>query len=235
MNFDKSYIIGIPQLSQKRLDRCFKKFKDQNINVELWEGVYGADINLDKYKKMEYLSNDFKLNLPGSLGCLLSHVTLWEHIYNDSDCKIALICEDDILLNKDFKIKLSEIPWSDVPEDWDIIKLSYHGLDGEVISDSIVKPSYSTKKGTNSGTFCYLMKASSAPVLKNILLPYDGRSSMDVILRENFKKFNPYLLKNRLAIELRYKHSIRKELNFTARNLSLLEKAYMKISKKLFS
>ena len=102
MNFDKSYIIGIPQLSQKRLDRCFKKFKDQNINVELWEGVYGADINLDKYKKMEYLSNDFKLNLPGSLGCLLSHVTLWEHCQKDPNCDIALILEDDVVLKSDF-------------------------------------------------------------------------------------------------------------------------------------
>ena len=235
MNFDKSYIIGIPQLSQKRLDRCFEKFKNQNIDVELWEGKYGLEVDLDEYKKKGYLSNDFKLKLPGSLGCLLSHVTLWEHIYNDSNCEVALICEDDILLNKDFKVKLDEIPWSDVPEDWDIIKLSYHGLDGESISNNIIKPSYSTKKGANSGMFCYLIKSSSVPTLKNILLPYNGQGSQDVTLRENFRNFNPYLLKNRLAIELRYKHSIRKELNFTAKNLSWMEKIYMKISKKLFS
>ena len=83
--------------------------------------------------------------------------------------------------------------------------------------------------------FCYLIKSSSVPTLKNILLPYNGQGSQDVTLRENFRNFNPYLLKNRLAIEFRYKHSIRKELNFTAKNLSWMEKIYMKISKKLFS
>ena len=35
-------------------------------------------------------------------------------------------------------------------------------------------------------------------------------------ISKNIQKFNPYLVSNRLAIELRYKHSIRKEINFSA-------------------
>tara|TARA_Y100001970_G_scaffold80605_1_gene102341 strand:+ start:318 stop:1025 length:708 start_codon:yes stop_codon:yes gene_type:complete len=235
MHFDEAYIIGIPKLSANRLDKCFKKFKKQNIDAKLWEGIHGLEVNIEKYKKSGYLSEDFDLMLPGSLGCLLSHITLWEKIEKDSCADVVLICEDDILLHKDFKQKLYNIPWEEVPEDWDIIKLSYHGLDGIEISNNIVRPNFNTKSGTNSGTFCYLMKTKSASKLKNILIPYDGKLSMDVLLRENFKNFNPYLLKYRLATELRYKHSIRKELNYSFKELKWFEKLYMKISKKLFS
>ena len=53
MHFDKSYIIGIPKLSKKRLERCFEKFKNQNIDVELWEGKYGLEVDLNEYKKIQ--------------------------------------------------------------------------------------------------------------------------------------------------------------------------------------
>ncbi len=235
MHFDKAFIIGLPGYTNKRLDRCFKRFKREKVDVELWPGIYGLDVDTNKYQKQGYLSDDFKLNLPGSLGCMLSHITLWETLEKDPDCNIAFICEDDILLNSNFLQDLEAIAWSDVPDDWDIIKLSYHKLNGDQISNSIVKPSLVTKAGTNSGTFCYLMKTSSAQTLKNILTPYNGQKSMDVILRANFKNFKPYLTVKRLAVEERYRYSIRKDLNFSARKLSFIEKLYMKISRLFLS
>ena len=99
MHFDKAYIIGLPNHTNKRLDRCFKRFKREKVDVELWEGIYGLDVDINKYQKAGYLSQDFKLKLPGSLGCMLSHITLWEKLEKDSACDIAFICEDDILLN----------------------------------------------------------------------------------------------------------------------------------------
>ena len=235
MHFDKAFIIGLPGHTNKRLERCFKRFKRENVDVKLWQGIYGLDVNIKEYQKKGYLAKDFQLKLPGSLGCMLSHITLWENLEKDSECDIAFICEDDILLNANFMKDLESIPWSDVPDDWDIIKLSYHKLNGEQISDTIIKPSLVTKPGTNSGTFCYLMKTSSAQTLKNILVPYHGQKSMDVILRANFKNFNPYLLANRLAVEERFRYSIRKDLNFSARKLSFFEKLYMKISRLFLS
>ena len=235
MHFDKAFIIGLPKHTKNRLDKTFQLFKEQDVNAMLWEGIYGLDVNIKEYQTLGYLSDDFYLHLPGSLGCMLSHITLWESVEKDPDCDIAFICEDDILLNKNFLRDLESIPWSDVPDDWDIIKLSYHKLNGEQISDTIVKPSLVTKPGTNSGTFCYLMKTSSAQTLKNILVPYNGQLSMDVLLRQNFSNFNPYLLKNRLAVEERFRYSIRKDLNFSARKLSIFEKLFMKISRLFLS
>ena len=234
MHFDKAFIIGLPNHTNKRLDRSLQRCKREGVDIQLWNGVYGPDVDIAAHQSKGYLSDDFELKLPGSLGCMLSHITLWESVEKDPDCDIAFICEDDILLNANFLKDLESIPWSDVPEDWDIIKLSYHGLDGEKVSDSIIKPSLSTKRGANSGTFCYLMKASSAQKLKNILVPYNGRRSMDVLLRESFSKFSPYLTVKILAYEERYRYSIRKDLNLTKQKGLSLKKVLVKITKFLF-
>ena len=235
MHFDKAFVIGLPKYTNKRLERCFKLLKKEGVDANLWPGIYGLDVNIKDYQSKGYLSDDFYLHLPGSLGCMLSHISLWEKVEKDSECEIVLICEDDILLKPNFLKKLNDIPWLDVPNNWDIIKLSYHKLNGEKISDNIVKPSLITKPGTNSGTFCYLMKASSAQILKNILVPYDGKHSMDVLLRKNFHQFNPYLTTKTLATEKRYRYSIRKELNFLVREQTVLEKLYMKFSRFFLS
>jgi GR25 family glycosyltransferase involved in LPS biosynthesis len=234
MHFDKAFIIGLPDHMDKRLERCFKRCEGEGVNIKLWSGIYGLDVDIPEYQAKGYLSDDFDLQLPGSLGCMLSHITLWESIEKDPDCKVALICEDDILLKSNFLKDLESIPWSDVPDDWDFIKLSYHGLDGEKVSDNIIKPSLSTKRGANSGTFCYLMKASSAQILKSILVPYNGRRSMDVLLRESFSRFHPYLTVKILAREERFRYSIRKDLNLKGQKRVTLKKLLVKIAKFLF-
>ena len=234
MHFDKAFIIGLPDYTNKRLERCFKRCEREGVNTKLWSGIYGLDVDIPEYQAKGFLSDDFDLQLPGSLGCMLSHITLWESIEKDPDCEVALICEDDILLKSNFLKDLESIPWSDVPDDWDFIKLSYHGLDGEKVSDTIIKPSLSTKRGTNSGTFCYLMKASSAQTLKSILVPYNGRRSMDVLLRESFSRFHPYLTTKILAKEERFRYSIRKDLNLKGQKHISLKKLLVKITKFLF-
>ena len=128
---------------------------------------------------------------------------------NLNDLNDMLSCAN---CNRAYVIR-DNIPLMFLPNDWDIIKLSYHKLDGNAISDTMIKPSLSTKRGTNSGTFCYLMKASSAQTLKSILVPYNGRRSMDVLLRESFSRFHPYLTIKVLAREERFRYSIRKDLN----------------------
>jgi len=235
MHFDKAYIIGLPNHTNKRLDRCFKRFKREKVDVELWPGLYGPDINIQEYQDKGYLSKDFTLKMPGSLGCMLSHITLWEHLEKNPECNIALICEDDILLKNNFLKNLHSIPWADVPEDWEMIKLSYHRLEGENISSNIIKPSLNNNKGINSGMFCYLLNVSKNEKIKNIILPYNNQQSWDAILRNNFNKFHIYLTSKVLATEERYRYSIRKDLNFSARKISIFEKLFMKISRLFLS
>ena len=97
MHFDKSFFISLATHTPERIERFYKRSKKENLSVELWPGIYGLDVNIKEYQDKGYLTDDFTLHLPGSLGCMLSHVSLWDHVNQDPNCDIALIFEDDIL------------------------------------------------------------------------------------------------------------------------------------------
>ena len=159
MNYDKAYVIGSKEISKKRLDKFFKRniLKDKEIKV--WPAINGMDVDIKKYQDLNYLSHNFKIRKPGSLGCLLSHLTLWNHCFLDNSCDIALILEDDVILNKNFDDLLSRIDTSALPSNWTILRLSYKGLVGKKISNDIVKPDCVKKKGVNAGSWCYLLNS----------------------------------------------------------------------------
>ena len=79
MNFDKAYVIGSKHLAPQRLESFYKNNKSSSINIDLWPAVDGSKVDIERYKNDGYLTTDFKLSMPGSLGCCLSHVTLWEY------------------------------------------------------------------------------------------------------------------------------------------------------------
>lgn len=232
MHFDKAYVIGVEGKSTERLNRFFASCETAGVKAELFNAVNGAEINYDQWQKEGYLSSDFELRMPGSLGCLLSHVTLWEKINSDPDIKVALICEDDAVLDKEFLRKLEEIPWDEVPKDWDMIRLAGHKITGEPVSEHLLKPPTQRRKGTNAGTFCYLVNAKTALKMKQVLIPYKNRQSMDVLLQKNSDKYNLYVLKKPLAREIRYRYSVRNDLNLNHKKENSLKKLIVNLSAK---
>ena len=213
MNFDKAYVIGSEKIFKKRLDNFFKKKYLKNKDIQIWEAINGADVNIKKYQELNYLVDDFKVKMPGSLGCLLSHLTLWNHCFEDKNCDIALILEDDVILKNNFEELVDNIDGSALPRDWTILRLSYKGLIGKNISKDIVKPDCIKKKGVNAGSWCYLLNSSNAEILINTIIPYENKNSMDVLLRNNIDKINMYFSKKNLAIHAEKRYSPRKDLN----------------------
>ena len=116
-----------------KVPKFFSKNLLDNKEIELWPAIIGTEVNISEYQKKGFLTKDFKMNLAGSLGCYLSHVTLWENCVKDKHCNIALIFEDDAIIKNDFNLKISEIEENELPEDWTILKLSYKGLQGTPI------------------------------------------------------------------------------------------------------
>ena len=218
MNYDKAYVIGSKEISKKRLDKFFKRniLKDKEIKV--WPAINGMDVDIKKYQDLNYLSHNFKIRKPGSLGCLLSHLTLWNHCFLDNSCDIALILEDDVILNKNFDDLLSRIDTSALPSNWTILRLSYKGLVGKKISNDIVKPDCVKKKGVNAGSWCYLLNSCNAGILINSIIPYENKNSMDVILRNNINDINMYFTNSKLARHPEKKYSPRKDFNNTKKS-----------------
>ena len=170
--------------------------------------------------------------MPGSLGCLLSHVTLWEFCCSSKDCNIVLILEDDVILNNDFIEQLKSIPWEDVPNDWSIIKLSYNDVFGDLISDTIIKPKLIKKRGVNAGSWCYLINTQNINEVKKILIPYDNTISMDVLIRNNIDNLNIFFTKKNLAYHDSKRYSPRKDINSLKKSFALRLKMRLR---KLFS
>ncbi|MFL2988598.1 MAG: glycosyltransferase family 25 protein [Candidatus Neomarinimicrobiota bacterium] len=219
MKFDKAYVIGSNQVSEKRLNNFFKQNVLKNKKISIWPAINGLNLNIKKYQDLKYLSDNFKINLPGSLGCLLSHVTLWDFCKNDKECDIALIFEDDVIINKNFEIQIKNLDINDLPNDWTMLRLSYKGLIGNPISKSIVKPDLLKKRGVNAGTWCYLLNTQNADTLINELTPYENKNSMDVLLRNNIDNLKIFFTKNNLAEHNENKYSPRKDFNLPKKNI----------------
>mgnify|MGYP001233961962 FL=1 len=153
MKYDKAYVIGSHDLAANRLKKFFSKNLLDKKEIELWPAIIGTEVNIAEYQEKGFLTKDFKLNMAGSLGCLLSHATLWKKCAQDQQCEIALIFEDDAIMKSDFNEKIKEIKKSHLPDDWTILKLSYKGLIGKPISETIMKPDPIKRKGVNKLAF----------------------------------------------------------------------------------
>lgn len=228
MHFDKAYLISLKESEQRR-NRFNRMAQKASVNVEWFDAVKGSEVDIEKYRSNGYLSEDFKLRMPGSLGCLLSHVHVWEKISDDEKCDVGLIFEDDAIIKRNFLTKLSSIPEEMIPDDWDMIWLGWHKINCQSVNKFFGKPNIG--RG-NSGHFGYLIKSSSIKKLKKILIPYNNINSKDILLRKNFDQFNAYFLKKKIVktpiIEF---DSTRKNLNSPERENRLIKKVFNRINK----
>ena len=69
--------------------------------------------------------------------------------------------------------------------------------------------------------------------VRNILIPYNNISSMDVIIRENIEKINIFFVKEKLSGHDKNKYSVRKDLNYI--NQTLFTKIKIKLRKIFLS
>ena len=231
MDFQRAFVISLTE-SEDRRNRFFRRAQRAGLDIEWFPAIRGSQVNLDDLRRDGYLADDFKLRTPGSLGTLLSHVKVWEQVEKDSDCDVALVFEDDALLDPGFKSRLHALPIESIPADWDMLWLGWHKLDCEPVNELWGKPHPKQKIGTNSGHFAYLIKSSSIPLLRSFLIPYNNRNSKDNLLRKNFANFGAYFLLKRMArTPLLEFDSVRKNLNDPKRNDSLRRRIGQWISK----
>jgi glycosyl transferase family 25 len=62
---------------------------------------------------------------PGELGCLMSHVCLWQQLVESTEQTMA-IAEDDIFLGRDAKVFFTQHDWIPAPATQKIVKLEKH-------------------------------------------------------------------------------------------------------------
>lgn len=233
MHFDKAYLISLEE-SDVRRNRFYRTAKNASVEVEWFKAVKGSEVDIDNYRSRGYIADDFKLKMAGSLGCLLSHVHVWEKIRDNESCNVGLIFEDDALIDKKFNEKMNAILEEDIPADWDMIWLGWHKYDCDSVNSHFGTPKKNAKKGHNSGHFGYLVNSSSVDKLISLLIPYNNKNSKDVIIRKKFDQFNAYFLKNKIVkTPLIEYDSTRKNLNDPSREKRFIKKLGKKLQEIL--
>ena len=189
-----------------------KQFKNNNLNVVRYNAF-------DKNRTDDnYLDNMIKNNLlegksvikrkkkQGSLACLISHTELWRkiltnniNINNNSD--YYLIFEDDCKILPKFNEKL-KFYLKHIPNDADMVWLGYNRIKGKKVNEYFYKPYQGWNKGFNSQHHCYLVNKKGIKKLLKIIIPLKySFHTKDTLIKMNFDKFNPYFLREKLAVQ----------------------------------
>ena len=148
----KVYVINLKK-DTERLNKFLKN--NCHLNIIKFNAIDGFKIKKNDpiYKKhIGYFKHP--INTHGAIGCILSHIQLYDYLIKNTNDKYYIICEDDAMICKDFNIKLFEI-LKQVPEKWDFIYLGGNNIIGYKYSKNLLIPNFN-KKG-NWGSFGYLI------------------------------------------------------------------------------
>lgn len=183
------------RLFLRRLNNSFCKLENRQINRFI--AVNGADANYVNIVLDNVYDNDkdkqralsFYKKHPGSIGCYLSHLTLWQVLQqNASNERYVLIMEDDAYFVpyalQNLEIVLSQA--ERLKTDWDILYVGHNHLQGVKIHPLFLKPIPSERrKGYNTGFFGYVVNLSSIKKIIDIVKRFDT-PFVDLSVRQNF-------------------------------------------------
>lgn len=168
-----------------------KMLNTLHIPFKFFDGFHGKSIPINIKDRINFSSNSLKYLSSGSLGCILSHVKLWE-TFSKSESELLLVFEDDIIINGDYYSVCDLI--KSIPKNFDLVYLgsgsikSYFNL--RHISNQLGKP-FSIRKGAYS----YLLSKNGARKLltenKKIIITCGGIDTLLGIATMR-KKINTY-------------------------------------------
>jgi len=123
---------------EKRIPTHFevlkKDFAREGISVTLFKGINGKELKVEDYtmtpqyrafflnNQKEFAAGSTKTNYMGHLGATLSHLEVLKNVKN-----MTVICEDDIDIHTNFRIKFQDAiaAVTKLDPNWDILLLGY--------------------------------------------------------------------------------------------------------------
>lgn len=147
----------------KRREEAIKYFQQVGLQVEMFDGIHGESFGLKTTIPNYNIVPGREYFIPqGAVGCILSHLMLWNVLINQPDDEF-LVVEDDILLCDDFFEKFTKFKL-ELPEDWQMAYIGWlppgnkGGEDIVHVSENVVIPHPVC-------THAYLVKKSALKIL----------------------------------------------------------------------
>ena len=126
----------------KRKEEAQKYFSELGWKIEFFDGIHGETFGLKStIPNYDILSGREYFITQGAVGCLLSHLTLWNILQHLPEEEF-LILEDDIKLSDDFFERYKKFR-AELPSDWQMAYLGYlipatHKEDVTHISENVI-------------------------------------------------------------------------------------------------
>jgi len=111
-----AYLINLDR-STERLTRFYRR-NSHLRHVPRWSAVDGAKLDRQQLIASGRIADDLPYS-PGTLGCALSHIALWEHAVQQ-DAPVTIF-EDDVAIHPQFDARVEQVVAA-LPPDWDFIQ-----------------------------------------------------------------------------------------------------------------
>lgn len=162
-------------------------------------------------------AKEFWNKRPGSVGCYLTHLSLWNHIYHTADPneEFVLIMEDDAYLTP-FALRNLEIALVQAEKNkpWDLLYAGHYMLKGVQVHPLFVRPKVQIQgeklTGFNSGFWGYVIRVASIPRLVSIVQHFETGFVDDVVRRHFGRDIHALFLVNELIRQDSRQDSTRK-------------------------
>lgn len=172
----KNIVISLKSAGDRR-NHITNEFQNHNVSFEFFDALT-PDVAKSYAKNLSKNFEESDLT-GGELACMMSHVSIWKKIIDESIPYLAVF-EDDVYLGADAEYLLNTTNW--IKPTWNIIKI-------EAFSKKVFLSSNYTKiagckrqitqlKGENLGTAGYIISKDAAQIYlncihNNVLLPLD--------------------------------------------------------------
>jgi GR25 family glycosyltransferase involved in LPS biosynthesis len=206
----KAFIITLKEYPERleKLNSFIINMSKIGINIELYYGVNGKNLNIKTFnniRKIEYDSkiyyNEINKNLNrrpltiGEFGCFISQHLLYEKLLEDNEYSHYLIFEDDVSICTDLENIYNHL--INLPPEFDLIHLSLSDWYPFIKLNKINDYYYNIKKNYfNRNTGYIVSKSGATKLIKNcnniINIPCDDLICHSFLNDNNFKFYVPY-------------------------------------------
>uniref|UniRef100_A0A6C0EFK9 Glycosyl transferase family 25 domain-containing protein n=1 Tax=viral metagenome TaxID=1070528 RepID=A0A6C0EFK9_9ZZZZ len=202
---------------KKNINELFIIFKQLGINIELFYGVNGKNINKqvidDETIKLVYEDNQSifyntksrsngQIMSCGELGCAWSHLCIYKQLIDDKDFDKYLILEDDALLTSDFESLINIL--NNIPNQSDVCHIGESTWYPFKITNKMNDFFYEYERKYFNHTTSYIITKNGANKLLKftkdmILVPADDLLSNAKLYSNDFNLYVPeqYLFKQK--------------------------------------
>ena len=169
----KCIVVNLEQRNDRR-NHINDELSREHIQATIFNAIDGSSVQQTRQFFQLFRNNHFQYR-SGMIGCALSHICIWIELLSDDDNDHYIVFEDDAKLEKNFKLKLSNL----FNKKWDMVFLGHHKKN----SKSGFFSSKESFQNSLGGTFGYIISKHAAKELLKMIDTIGVINAIDTMIQ----------------------------------------------------